>query len=188
MLTLLCNRGNAMVDLRRLEEALASYDQALAINPKDAPTLNNVGNVLWALNRREEALQSYESALAVNPNDLSTLKDRGTALYELETSRRKHWRVLIGLWRSSRAISTLFSNAAALLIDLNRYEEALECFDRLSQWLLMMRMCWTIAAHALAALNGMQKRSRVTISAHDRARISQCALEPSPRFASCRRL
>ena len=52
-------------DLKRPEEALASYDQALAIKPDYAEALNNRGNALrdaQAASRRR--WQSYDKALA----------------------------------------------------------------------------------------------------------------------------
>ena len=42
----LVNRGNALVQMKRFEEALASYDQALAIRPDYATVLNNRGSAL----------------------------------------------------------------------------------------------------------------------------------------------
>ena len=47
-------------DLGRPEEALASYDGALAIRPDYAEALNNRGNRAMALGRLEEALASYD--------------------------------------------------------------------------------------------------------------------------------
>ena len=60
-------RGNALGNLRRLEEALASYDKALAINPAYAEVLNNRGNALIGVKRPDEALARYDKALAINP-------------------------------------------------------------------------------------------------------------------------
>jgi tetratricopeptide (TPR) repeat protein len=51
------NRGNALRNLTRYEDALASYDRALALEPDHAMALNNRGNVLLDLNRPEEALE-----------------------------------------------------------------------------------------------------------------------------------
>ena len=55
-------------DLKRLDEALASYDAALKINPNYADAYSNRGNVLKDLNRLDEALVSYDAALKINPN------------------------------------------------------------------------------------------------------------------------
>ena len=56
------NRGNALWQLKRFEEALASFDKALAIKPDFAEAPNNRGNALLELKRAGEALASYDKA------------------------------------------------------------------------------------------------------------------------------
>jgi tetratricopeptide (TPR) repeat protein len=51
-------RGLALYALGRLEEAVASYDRALALHPGDAATLVNRGLALAGLRRPAEALPS----------------------------------------------------------------------------------------------------------------------------------
>ena len=64
----LYNRGNTLHELKRFEEALASYDRALAVRPDYAEALYNRGLSLHELKRFEEALASCDHALAVRPN------------------------------------------------------------------------------------------------------------------------
>ena len=40
----LSNRGNTLKELKRFEEALASYDRALTVRPDYAEALSNRGN------------------------------------------------------------------------------------------------------------------------------------------------
>src|SRR5262245_8719777 len=54
------DRGNALKALRRFDEALASYDRALALKRDYAEAFNNRGNALRELKRFEEALASYD--------------------------------------------------------------------------------------------------------------------------------
>jgi tetratricopeptide (TPR) repeat protein len=54
--------------LRRLEQALASYNDALALRPDDAEALVNRGVTLHDLKRFDEALASYDRALALRPD------------------------------------------------------------------------------------------------------------------------
>ncbi len=54
--------------LQRLDDALASYDRALAIQPDLAAALNNRGHVLQGLNRREELVENYRKLLGVAPD------------------------------------------------------------------------------------------------------------------------
>jgi protein O-GlcNAc transferase len=53
-------------ELKRFEEALASYDRALTVRPDYAEALFNRGGTLHELKRFEEALASYDRALAAN--------------------------------------------------------------------------------------------------------------------------
>jgi len=76
------NYGNVLNLSGRFEEAVASYDRALAMAP-DAGTLINRGSALQGLSRRPEALASYEQALALEPNNIQALFKRGVILGEL---------------------------------------------------------------------------------------------------------
>jgi predicted O-linked N-acetylglucosamine transferase (SPINDLY family) len=78
----LVNYGNVLNLLRHHDEAVASYDRALAIKP-DAETWNNRGNALQGSNRRIEALASFEKALALEPGNIPALYKRGVLLGEL---------------------------------------------------------------------------------------------------------
>jgi tetratricopeptide (TPR) repeat protein len=62
------SRGIALMELRRPEEALASYDQALAIRPDYADAFNNRAAALKEMKRFDEALASYDKALAIRPD------------------------------------------------------------------------------------------------------------------------
>ncbi len=70
--------------MRRPAEALASFDKALAINPRDAGALYNRGIALQDLKRPAEALTSYDQALAIKPDDSDALYNRGVALRDLK--------------------------------------------------------------------------------------------------------
>ncbi|MDF5739444.1 tetratricopeptide repeat protein, partial [Nostoc sp. S13] len=52
----------------RLEEAIASFDQALKIKPDDHQAWNNRGVALGDLGRLEEEIASYEQAIKINPD------------------------------------------------------------------------------------------------------------------------
>ena len=56
------------IDLNRFEEALASYDRALAVRPDYAKAFVDRGDTLRELKRFEEALASYDRAIALRPD------------------------------------------------------------------------------------------------------------------------
>ena len=70
--------------MKRFNEALASYDKALAVKPDYAVALSNSGVTLQELKRFDEALASYDKALAVKPDYAEALNSRGYALMSLK--------------------------------------------------------------------------------------------------------
>ena len=77
------NQGSALAKAGRYFEALASFDQAKAIQPDDGATWVFRGVVLILLNRYSEALASCEKALAIHPNDKQAWIVRGAASHYL---------------------------------------------------------------------------------------------------------
>ena len=74
---------SVLQELGRHEEALASYDKALALKPDFVDALNNRASALIELKRFEEALASYDRMLAIRPPYFEALYNRGIALGEL---------------------------------------------------------------------------------------------------------
>jgi len=62
------NRGNALKDLQRFEEALADYDRAIAASPDFTEAHYNRGVALLELKKPDEALASYDRAIALKPD------------------------------------------------------------------------------------------------------------------------
>lgn len=60
--------GIALADLKRPEEALASFDRALELQPDYVEALVNRGNLLQELGRPEEARHSFSSAVELRPD------------------------------------------------------------------------------------------------------------------------
>lgn len=123
------NRGLALRSLERFEDALASYDRAIALMPHYAAAHYNRGNVLQDLKRFEEALESYDRAIAIKPDHAEAHFSRGNALHELG-------RFMEALASHDRAIAVrsdyaeAYFNRGNALHDLKRLEEALASHDR----------------------------------------------------------
>jgi tetratricopeptide (TPR) repeat protein len=116
-------------ELGRFEEALASYDRAIALQPDYAAALDNRGNALRQLRRFDEALSSYDRAIKLQPDYADALYNRGVTLHELG-------RFDEALASYDRAINlrpdhaAAFNNRGNTLQELRRFDEALASYDR----------------------------------------------------------
>jgi len=122
-------RGNALHDLKRYEEALASYDAALGIKPEYAEALNNRGNVLLELKRPKEALVSYDRALDLQPDHAEALNNRGNVLLEL----RRPEEALVSYDRAlglEPDYAEALNNRGNMLLAQGRWNDAVACFAR----------------------------------------------------------
>jgi len=63
-----------------IDQALASFDRALAIRPGYGDAWYRRGNLLEKTNREKEAIASYRQALAVNPSSFEAANDLGVLL------------------------------------------------------------------------------------------------------------
>jgi tetratricopeptide (TPR) repeat protein len=121
--------GNALQQLQRFEEALASYDKALTLKSDLADAHNNRGIALARLQRRDEALTSYDRAIALKPDYAQAYNNRGTVLSDQK-------RTAEAMADFSKAIALdpfyakAFDNRAGVLAELGRQDEALQDHDR----------------------------------------------------------
>lgn len=123
------NRGNALLDLKRPDEALASYDKALALEPDYAEAQTNRATALKELKRFDEALAGYDKALALNPGIPVTHYNRANALSDLK-------RLDEALASYDRALTLdpgyaeAYYNRGNALVELKRPDEAVASYDR----------------------------------------------------------
>jgi tetratricopeptide (TPR) repeat protein len=114
---------------RRFDEALASYDRALAVQRDHAGALCNRGVTLHELRRFNEALASYDRAVAMLPDYAEALFNRGVTLQELkrfEEALASYDRALA----SQPDQADAFSNRGNTLRLLRRFDEALASYDQ----------------------------------------------------------
>jgi tetratricopeptide (TPR) repeat protein len=79
------NRGNALLRLKRFDEALASYDKAIALKGERDPALLNCrGSVLRNLGRLDEALADLDQAIALRLDFVEAFNNRANVLKDLE--------------------------------------------------------------------------------------------------------
>jgi superkiller protein 3 len=77
------NRGAALDNLNRHDEAIDSYDEALLIDPFDIYAWNNKGVALGVLARHEEAISCFLKAIQIEPEYATAWKNLGVAYQSL---------------------------------------------------------------------------------------------------------
>ncbi|MBW1824581.1 MAG: tetratricopeptide repeat protein [Deltaproteobacteria bacterium] len=73
------NLGNAYKNSDRLDEAIAEYKRALAINPNYLDALYNLGNTYLKKGKLDKAIDMYKKALAISPNFSRAHRNLGSA-------------------------------------------------------------------------------------------------------------
>ena len=80
---ILLNHGLILEALKRYQEAVESFDQAIKLKSRYAEAHNNRGAALTSLGRDEEALESCRKAIAIKPDYVEAHYNAGTALRAL---------------------------------------------------------------------------------------------------------
>lgn len=76
-------QANSLLDARRYQDAIAAFDQAIAIEQNIPEAWINRGNALTSLQLYKEAIASYDRALALRPDKDVAWYNRGNALTSL---------------------------------------------------------------------------------------------------------
>ena len=77
------SKGTALNALGRHEEALESFDRAIALEPDNRSALEHKGFILEKLDRPKEALEAYDRVLAIEPDTVLIMYCKGRVLKEL---------------------------------------------------------------------------------------------------------
>jgi protein O-GlcNAc transferase len=124
-----CSRGLVLQSLDRLDEAVASYNRALLLNPDYAIALINRGLGLETLQRFAEALENYDRALSIVPDYAEAWLNRGNALQRLD-----RWAEALESYDRALALrpdyAEISMSRGIVLQQLGRLAEALESYDR----------------------------------------------------------
>lgn len=123
------NRGNALRDLERLEEAGVAYETALKFKPGMVEASINLALVLFLLDRVEESLQASRRALEYQPNAYAAWQGMGKALHKLKRYDEAVAAYQATLKHKPDDAETHKSLGVALR-DADRYDAAIAAFQR----------------------------------------------------------
>lgn len=126
---LLHNKGLSLYKLERYDEALACFDDTLAINPQAYETWSNKGSVLYALKRPAEALVCFDRALEINSRSENAWSNKGMALKALGNLSEA-----LACFDQALEINLLLADAwfnrGVTLRKLGRTADAISSYDR----------------------------------------------------------
>jgi len=122
------NYGLILAALARHDEALASFEEALAIDSGNLHALGNRAGALKRLKRPKEALAAYQALLAKKADDLCALNECGGLYVWLGRPAEA-----LACYETAIAIAPrmaeLHVNKGTALVALNRFADALESLN-----------------------------------------------------------
>jgi len=125
----LVNKGYSLTELRRYEEALEAYDEAIVLQTDYAWAWGRKGRTLRLLERYEEAIACYDKALAINANDGWSWNGKGIVLEKLGK-----WEEALAHFEQAARLDPTFVwhwyNISSAYTELERYDEALTMIRR----------------------------------------------------------
>jgi tetratricopeptide (TPR) repeat protein len=123
------SHGIALMELKRFDAALESFNTAIALKRDYVEAHTNRGAAQHALGRYEQALATYDSAIALQPNFAPAFANRADTLLELD-------RVQDALASADRALALIphypeaLNNRGRALNRLKRFDAAVASFER----------------------------------------------------------
>ena len=114
--------GDILLHHSHYEEAIASYDKVLAIDPNHTRALNNKGLVLYNLGQHEEAITYYDQALAIEPNFADALNNKGQSKQAID-----YYDQALTMEPND---TTILNNKGVSLASLGQHEEAIASYDK----------------------------------------------------------
>jgi tetratricopeptide (TPR) repeat protein len=160
-------------NLKRFEEAIASYHRAIELDPNFAAPHNNLGNLYKEQKRYEEAIDSYHRAIELNPKWATPHNLLGNVYKEQKQDEK-------AIDSYHRAIelnpkwATPHNNLGNLYKEQKRYEEAIASYHRAIE----LDPNFAAPHNNLGSLYKEQKQDEKAIASYHRA------IELDPNFAA----
>ncbi|CAD8148198.1 unnamed protein product [Paramecium pentaurelia] len=119
---IMIDKGQQLSKLQKYEEAIECFDKAILMDSKLLSPYLNKGQTLKRLKKYQEAIECYDKAIQINPKSSPAWNNKG------------NWLSIILFNKIQRSIIVLrksnWLNKGNSLKRLNKYEDAIECFDK----------------------------------------------------------
>ena len=123
------NMAFAQNQAGRVEDAIASYEQAIRLDPGNAETENGVGDFLVTSEKLAQAIPHYRRALEIDPTLFGTRRNLGIALYKTGRPEEAVAQYRLALAKKPDD-SEMEANLGKALSDLGRQSESIAHLKR----------------------------------------------------------
>ena len=158
------DKAIAQRDRKQYEKALACFDRALALTPKESEWWGWKGVTLCDINRYEEALACFDRALEIAPDDAHSADYRAFCLFMLDRDEEA-----LAAYDHALTLAPTSGNLwfwkGRTLYWLKRDEEAFSCFERSTELEPDKTERWYWKGYTLRRL----KRDEEALSCFERA-------------------
>lgn len=127
---LLINKGKSLANMGRYQDAIACFDESIAINSSSTESLHLKGIALsQGLNMNDEAIAVFEQALQLDSSNSAAWDGKGMAL-----ANKGDYTGSLACFQTATRIDpqnpVAWNNEGVVLRELGRYQEALDRFDK----------------------------------------------------------
>lgn len=161
----LANKGTALLELGRIDEAIVAYDRALSIDSVSRGALKGKARALTELGCNDEAVGIFERLLAIAPDDASVLAAFGSVLGQLGRVEEALGFFDRALVLESEDHAETWYNKGTALVHMGEMREALHAYDRALSLNPQDPATWCNKGHAFLQLNQPDR----AVAAFDRA-------------------
>ncbi|NMG19015.1 tetratricopeptide repeat protein [Brasilonema bromeliae] len=123
-------QGRCFGSLKRYEEALASFDKAIELDPNDENSWGGRAAAFYFLQRYEEALASFKKVIELDPNDAQVWCEQGDVLKKLQRYEDALTSYDKAISLDPPNIKRVWGERGDVLDKLQRYEDALGSYDK----------------------------------------------------------
>ncbi|HEY9676029.1 MAG TPA: tetratricopeptide repeat protein [Waterburya sp.] len=125
----LYNRGQTFLELKRYEDALTAYNQAVLLRPEYPEAWKGKGDTLLELKRYKEARNAYDKAIQSQPDYWEAWMGRGNALNDLQQYKEAVNSFDVALKIKPDSLEA-WDSRGRVQIKLQHYSEAIASFDK----------------------------------------------------------
>ena len=121
-------RGNFLMGLKEIEEAIKAYSDAIELNPRYSAAYNNRGVVYVDIGEYNRALKDFNTAIELNPNDFFAYNNRGNAYNKIREVDKaiKDLNTAISL---KPDYSNAYNNRGNAYVKKHYFDKAIEDFN-----------------------------------------------------------